>query len=111
MENTSLKGDAPTNAVGTGQVAGIGFGPNGEPPIKKSVIMRRFAGKHVFEVSPDYFHACRMGKQKHHRYSRYVGEDDTGEAIREFGRTNPGVPIILQCSRTGMMLYLKYGKY
>jgi hypothetical protein len=29
------KEDAPVNAVGGGQIAGVGVGPNGEPGVKK----------------------------------------------------------------------------
>lgn len=30
-----LKEDAPVNAVGGGAIAGVGIGPNGEPPMRK----------------------------------------------------------------------------
>ena len=37
----SLKEDAPVNAAGPGEIAGIGVGPQGEPGIKKSKMIRR----------------------------------------------------------------------
>ena len=36
--------------------------------------------------------------------------DEVGEAIRQYGRANPGKPIILQDELTGSMIYLKYGR-
>ena len=44
------------------------------------------------------------------RYEKYVGNDDTGELIRQYGRNNPKAPIILKNSQTGAMLYLRYGR-
>jgi hypothetical protein len=68
-----------------------------------------FAGKDVFIVDSDTFHTCRLGKQKYHRYEKYVGDGKIGQAIREFGLTNPKKPIILQNGEDGPMLYLRYG--
>ena len=68
-----------------------------------------FAGNEVFIVDSDTFHTCRLGKQKYHRYEKYVGNGKIGQAIREFGLTNPKKPIILQNGEDGPMLYLRYG--
>ena len=68
-----------------------------------------FAGKDVFIVDSDTFHTCRLGKQKYHRYEKYVGNGKIGQAIREFGLANPKKPIILQNGEDGPMLYLRYG--
>jgi hypothetical protein len=105
--------DAPTVSAGGGQVAGIGVGPKGEPGANSSHILRRtkFAGKDVFEVNDEAYYNARLGKQRYHRYERYVGNDETGETIRQYGRSNPGKPIILRNSKTGSMMYLRYGKY
>lgn len=35
MSDAKLKEDAPVNAVGGGQIAGTGVGPQGEPGVKK----------------------------------------------------------------------------
>ena len=64
----------------------------------------------MFIVSPDKFWQARLGKSRYTRYEKYVGNDDIGEAIREYGRANPKHPIILKNSQNGSMLYLKYGK-
>jgi hypothetical protein len=98
--------DAPANSVGTGNIAGAGVGPQGEPGVKR----KKFAGHEVFEVDDKRYHDCRMGKRRYHRYERYVGSDELGTAIREYGRTNPGKPIIVQNSQSGAMMYLRYGR-
>lgn len=99
---------APTNNVGDGHIAGAKGDPPGRP---KGKILRRkkFAGINVFEVSSDYFYLARMGKRKYARYEQYVGDDETGRAIREFGNANYGAPIIIQDELTGAMCYLRYG--
>lgn len=120
---------APANAVGGGHVAGLGVGPQGEPPGPKSVLARLrrkkplmtgiqeevtnqdyFAGNPVFKVSDNYYHKCYHGKKKFHKYEKYVGNDAYGEAIRQYGRKNYSKPIVIQNETTGAMLYLRYGK-
>ena len=53
---------------------------------------------------------ARFGKKKYAKYENYVGNDEVGEEIRQYGRANPSKPIIIKDSLTGAMLYLKYGK-
>ena len=112
-------GVAPANNVGSGNIAGVGVGPKGEPGIQpgtKTNPLRRkklkeevFAGNKVFEVDPTYFHKCRLGKRKHANYKFYVGEDDVGKEIREYGNSNPKKPIIIKDKNTGSMQFLRYG--
>ena len=52
----------------------------------------------------------KIGKKKYDKYENYVGNDEIGQEIRQYGRTNPGKSIIIQDSLTGAMLYLKKGK-
>lgn len=66
-----------------------------------------FAGTQVYTVSPEVFHKCRLGKRKFDRYDKYVGNDETGEKIRSFGRTNPKHGIILKDAQTASMLFLR----
>lgn len=108
-----IQEDAPTVSAGAGAVAGIGIGSQGEPGSPKRSLIRRtkFAGHEVFEVDNDTYHKCKLGKAKHHRYEKYVGNDEVGEEIRKYGRGNPGKPIILKHTQTGAHQYLKYGKY
>lgn len=94
-----LMEDAPANAVGAGHIAGAR--PGEDPPI------RRFAGARVFQVDLDRIYKCRMGKYPYHRYSRYVGEDDVGEEIRQYCRSNPKEDVILQDGATGGMVFLR----
>jgi hypothetical protein len=111
--------DETTNSVGGGNVAGLGVGAQGEPgarprkkkkKINEAVQMSKFAGKDVFIVDSDTYHACRLGKKQYARYEKYVGNNSIGLAIREYGLKYPKRPIILQNGDSGPMLYLKYGR-
>ena len=105
--------DAPVNSV-------AGGGVNLDPHIKKkkkkkeeldeSVQMTTFAGKQVFVVDSDTYHQCRLGKKQYARYEKYVGKNNVGLAIREYGLKFPKRPIILQNGENGPMLYLRYGR-
>lgn len=107
--------DAPAVSAGAGAVAGIGIGPKGEPGIKKKPpLIRRtkFAGMQIYEVDADFYHRCRLGKKKYAKYSDYVGEDETGQEIRAYGRNwkTKNNPILIQDKSTGYITFLKYGK-
>ena len=104
-------------AAGGGAIAGIGVeNPTkpgqAEPGIRKKKIKKgsKFAGSEVFMVKPETFMRARYGKRQYAKYENYVGNDVTGEAIRQYGRANPGKPIVLQDELTGSMIYLKYGR-
>ena len=104
-------------AAGGGNIAGIGVEHStkpgqAEPGIRKKKIKKgsKFAGSEVFMVKPETFMRARYGKRRYARYENYVGNDETGEAIRQYGRANPGKPIVLQDELTGSMIYLKYGR-
>ena len=71
---------------------------------------KNFAGAAVFKVSPEIYMRARFGKKRYAKYENYVGNDETGEEIRQYGRSNPGKAIVLQDELTGGMIYLKYGK-
>ena len=98
--------DAPANNVGGGNIAGT----QGDPPRPTKVMMRRFAQNDVFVVDQQRFNNARMGKKKFVKYEKYVGADDIGNAIRDFGRKYPKKPIILQDEKTGSMIFLRHGK-
>lgn len=42
MAKKYKKEEAPANAVGGGNIAGLGVGPQGEPPAKKKKVLKRF---------------------------------------------------------------------
>ncbi|NBX98134.1 hypothetical protein EB118_17440 [bacterium] len=92
-------------------VTGSGIaGTTGDPPVPSKVMMRRFANNDVFVVDTERYLKARLGKRKYLKYETYVGNDDVGNAIREFGRKYPKKPIILQDGKTGSMIFLRYGK-
>ncbi len=105
---TLIKEEAVINSAGSGGVAGIGVGKDGEPGINRK--RKKFAGADVFEVSRDVFHNARFGKKHYGRYRDYVGEDGVGQEIRDYGNRHYGKPIILQDQHTGAMIYLRYGR-
>lgn len=110
------------NNVGSGNIAGTGIGPKGEPGFKKkkTKFFRRksiqenndtFMGNKCFEVEPEFFHKCILGKKRYDQYINYVGDDDVGQSIRKYGLENPGYPIIVKNKFNGAMCFLRYGKY
>lgn len=136
-KHNPLKEDAPVNSAGGGEIAAIGVSPPskpanwGEPGLnpkqmkkhKKDAVMRRdppqalqetktgvFAGNPTFIVPSDMFHKARMQKKKGKHWKTYIGEDEHGQAIRDFDRKHKGKkPIILQDENTGAMCYARYG--
>jgi hypothetical protein len=94
------------NVVGAGKIAGT----TGDPPVGSKVMMRRFANNDVFVVDTKRYLKARLGKRKFLKYETYVGDDDVGEAIRQYGRKNPKKPIIIQDEMTGAMIFLRHGK-
>jgi len=115
LEVSIVESEVPVNTTGAA-VAGTGDDPMTWKPKKKKkkveeeVKLGTFAGKQVFVVDSDMFHQCRLGKQKYHRYEKYVGKDSIGLAIREYGLKHPRRPIILQNGEGGPMLFLRYGR-
>ena len=89
----------------TGGIAGL----DGNPPASKS-FLRRFAKNDVFVVDTERFNKARVGKKKYLKYEKYVGSDEVGNAIRDYGRKYPKKPIILQDDKTGSMIFLRHGR-
>lgn len=101
----ALAEDAPANVSG-------GTGINAPNPtmanIDKPLVKReKFANKEVFEVDDNFYNKCIHGKAKYAKYSAYVGDDHTGEAIRQYGRANPKASIIVKNKNTQNMMYLR----
>lgn len=126
----AVGGGAPLNSAGSGSVAGIGVGPKGEPGVNRKAnnspvigtVTRKppklvglkeetsFAGHKVFTVNTHFFHRCKSGKNRYTRWEHYVGNDEIGSYIRDYGKNNPKKPIIIQDEASGAMVYLRYGK-
>jgi hypothetical protein len=119
--------EAPTNSAGSGNIAGLGVGAKGEPGISASVrkrhksrILRRsppqalpmgwFAGKKTFKVPSHVYENVKLAKRKYQHWTKYLNEDEVGRAIREFANRNPNDPIIIECERTGYMVFARYGR-
>ena len=108
-----LREETVTNSIGAGNIAGTA--PAGDdPPVRrgKSKLIRRkkFAGCEVFELDSDRYNNCRRAKLRHERFSKFVGDDDTAMAIREYARLNPAKGIMISDEATGTMTYLKLPK-
>ena len=108
FENVLNEEDTPTTNMGSGNIATRGIPLLKKPP--KGMVMKRFGGIDVFAIDPTHFQKSRLGKKKHTRYNKYVGEDEVGEYIRVFARKYPKKPIIVMDSSTGCMQYLRHGK-
>ena len=109
LTEAKVKEDAPANAVGGGNIAGT----TGDPPMGKgaqAAFLRRFGKNHVFVVDTERINKARLGKKKYLKYEKYVGTDEVGDAIRQYGRKYPKRPIILQDDKTGAMTFLRYGR-
>lgn len=113
----ALQEEAPVNNVGSGNIAGLGVGPKGEPGRNPSLMpmVRRskdFAGKAVFSVPPKLYDEARLQKRKYQRRTKYLDENSYDELapIREYANANPTKPIIIENEKTGAMCYVKYGK-
>ena len=93
-----------------GNIAGIGLDPPVHRGKAKLVRRKKFANCEVFVIDPSRYNSCLRAKTRYERYSKFVGEDEIGQAIREYGRANPGESILIQDENTGAMTYLKLGK-
>lgn len=81
----------------------IGEGEETEPNVE------RHGDFVVFVVDVDTFNAAKLGKKRFDRYSKYVGKSELGEQIRQYGRQNPKMPVILKDEKSGQLCFLKYG--
>lgn len=123
-----FKEEAPTVNAGSGNIAGIGVGPKGEPGISKANqkkhgknVLRRappqalpmgtFWGQKTFIVPDRMVNEVRMQKRKGKWWVNYLGEEDEiSQAIREYANANPCEPIILEGENYGHIVFARYGK-
>jgi hypothetical protein len=106
----NLSEDAPANAVSGGGVAGLDDNPPVGKKAQKKYTTGRFANNDVFIVDNETYTKARLGKKKFVKYEKYVGNDEIGSAIREYGRKYPKKPIILQDGENGPMIFLRRGR-
>jgi hypothetical protein len=77
---------------------------------KKDQDAETFAGNIVFQCDDEVYHKCRLGKAKYARYKTFVGDDEAGKIIRDYGRKYPQKNIVLKNKTSGAMLYLRKNK-
>lgn len=102
---SKIKEDVAVNSSGAGNIAGMGSGKQGEPGVPKM-----FAGNRVFKIPTHKYLTLRNGKKKYARYEHYVGDDEIGQEIRNYGNSNYGKGIVVEDESTGMMMFLRYGR-
>ena len=113
----------PANIAGGGAIAGLGVGPNGEPGIpkgRKPNILRRdppkalqegsFWGKTTLKVPDKMINETRLQKRKGKWWSTYIGEDEVGQAVREWANNNPDAPVILEGENYGNIVFARYSR-
>ena len=113
--NPTVKEDAPANAAGGGNIAGIGVGPQGEPgrPAQLMPMARRgkkFMGVETFVVPSRVFNQIREAKRKGKHWRKYLDEDDTFYHIRMEAKKNKKGAIIIEDENTGALIFARYGK-
>jgi hypothetical protein len=123
----TMKEEAPTVNAGSGNIAGIGVGPKGEPGVSvanqkkhaknvlrrdppKSIPLGTFWGQKTFIVPDRMVNEIRMQKRKGKWWTNYLGEhDEISNAIREYANANPHDPIILEGEHYGHIAFCRYG--
>ena len=130
VAKSTLEEEAPTNSVAGGGVPSLTDGSVVPPKARASWkaanakgqgILRRkieslplregtFAGMKTFIVPSHVVENCKYHKIKHKHWTKYLGEDAIGVAIREFANSHPDEAIILEDERTGTMVFCRYGK-
>jgi hypothetical protein len=103
------------NAVGSGAVAGLGVGPQGEPgrPHQLMPMARRgkkFMGVETFIVPSKTFNTIRDAKRKGKHWRKYLDEDDAFYHIRMEAKKNKKKAIIIEDENTGALIFARYGK-
>lgn len=78
----------------------------------KKNVKKRKLGEAVFDISPESYMKSVRGKSRYHKWSRYVGNDEDGHAVRNFARDrkNNRYGITLRDRMTGAHSILRKGK-
>lgn len=101
--------------AGSGAVAGLGVGPQGEPgrPPELMPMVKRgkpFLGVETYIVPSRVFNQIREAKRKGKHWRKYLDEDDTFHHIRMEAKKNKKGAIIIEDENTGALCFAKYGK-
>ena len=122
--------EAPTNSVAAGGIPSLTDGSVVPPKArnkwkrdnaKGQGILRRkvaelpiaegtFAGMKTFIVPAHMVETTILHKRKYKHWTKYLNSDPIGRAIREYANAHPDAPIILECEKTGYMVFARYGK-
>ena len=82
----------------------LGFG---RTDVSESISEETFAGCRVFELSSEEYINCMRGRPKYERWDKKLNmEDLTNQEIRSYAHKNPGKPVLVKDSKTGVMSYL-----
>ena len=75
----------------------------------EKIMMKEKDGHPVFVVSKEEFEKCSSKKRrKYERWDKFFGKDShVGKKIKEYSLKNPNKPVLLQCSVTGDVVYLR----
>ena len=74
---------------------------------KKKKTNETFAGCRVFELTSEEYNKCMRGRMKYERWNKKMNmEDLNNQDIRTYSHRNPGQPIVIKDSTTGIMAYL-----
>lgn len=103
----NLKTARGENGTGPRSVDGTCFRENEEEEEINGV--EQHGDFRVFNVDSGTFNKAKYGKKRFDRYNKYVGDAELGDHIREYGRRNPKMPVILKDEKTGQLCFLRYG--
>lgn len=100
-------------SAGSGMIAGLGVGPQGEPgrPAQFMPMARRgkkFMGVEPYIVSSKVFNQIREAKKKGKHWRTFLDEDDSYHHIRLEARKSKKTPIIIEDEVTGAMCFVRY---
>ncbi len=80
------------------------------PPVR-NVSFQKVGNCTTFDVDFDKVWKSRLGKHPRHRYSKYIGEDEVGQQIRDYCKKNLKRTIALRNTKDGQILFLKYNGF
>jgi len=103
------------NTAGSGAVAALGVGPQGEPGRSAELMPmvrrgKKFMGVEPYIVPSRVFNQIREAKRKGKHWRKFLDEDDTFHHIRMEAKKNKKGAIIIEDENTGALIFARYGK-